>query len=148
MKNWLIRKYPVLGKIEGRRRGQQRMRWFNSITDSIDMRLSKLLELVMDREAWSTAVHGIAKSWTWLSELKWTASSLFLELFLYSSPVSCWAPTDLGSSSFSVISFLHFRIVHWVLNSRILKWFPIPFFSGPRFVRTLHHDPPIIILIT
>ena len=70
----------MLGTIEGRRRrGWQRMRWLDDITDSMDMSLNKLQELVMGREEWCTAVHGVAKSWTWLND--WTKLNRCIIIF-------------------------------------------------------------------
>ena len=97
-RSWLLEKSLVLGKIEGGRRGRQMMRWLYGIADTIDMSLSKLWELVMDREAQRAAVHGDAKSQTWLRnwiELNWTEHSGQLTFPKPSPVIKHWTTPQL-----------------------------------------------------
>ena len=122
-------KTMMLGKIEGRRRKeQQRMRWLDGIIGAIDMSFSRLLELVMDREAWHAAVHGVVKNWTWLSdwtELNWVYFCLcFLclrrqiqkNLAMIHVDSVCWC--FLQGVLWFLLLHLHIHIHHGILLSR------------------------------
>ena len=93
VKGWLTGKDPDAGKIEGRRiRGQQGMRWVDSITDSMDMNLNKLQEMVKNRGAWCAAVHEVTKNWTWLRGHDWEN---LVSLFTFMYWRRKWQPTPV-----------------------------------------------------
>ena len=117
-----LEKTLMLGKIEGRRsRGQQRMRWFNGITNSMDMNVCRLQELVMDREAWCAAVHGVAKHRTRLSD--WTELKFPYPTKTYLPAVHFFFPPGL-CFQLPKVSYLHGR--WWVIRA----WVPCPHCVG------------------